>query len=54
VGVASDFDGVRQPLTLAAGQHRVELQAPGYVPMVFDAVVSPGQVMPYRGTLQVY
>src|SRR5439155_18494921 len=39
VGVASTFDGTRQPLTLAAGPHRIELQAPGYAPIAFDVDV---------------
>ena len=49
VGVASTFDGRRQPLTLAAGRHRIELQAPGYAPIAFDIDVVPGQVIPYQG-----
>ena len=49
VGVASSFDGRRQPLTLAAGRHRIELQAPGYAPIAFDVDVVPGQVIPYQG-----
>jgi hypothetical protein len=51
VGVASTFDGRRQPLTLAAGRHRIELQAPGYAPIAFDIDVVPGQVIPYQGGL---
>ena len=51
VGVASTFDGTRQPLTLAAGRHRIELQAPGYEPIAFDVDVVPGQVIPYQGGL---
>lgn len=51
VGVASTFDGTRQPLTLAAGRHRIELQAPGYEPIAFDVDVLPGQVIPYQGGL---
>ena len=45
VGVTEDFAGT-QPLTLAAGRHRIELQAAGYVPLVFDMNVLPGQVIP--------
>ena len=51
-GVAHDFNGADQPLTLAAGRHRVELQSPGYEPMVFDVDVVPGQVTPYTGGMQ--
>ena len=52
IGIAHDFDGPAQPLTLSAGRHRVELQAPGYEPMVFDIDVVPGQVIPYEGGMQ--
>jgi hypothetical protein len=53
-GRVEDFDGSRQPLTLTAGTHRVEVQAPGYAPLVVDVMVQPGQVIPYRGDLQPY
>ena len=53
-GNVGDFDGSRQPLTLTAGTHRVEVQAPGYAPLVIDVQVQPGQVIPYRGDLQPY
>ena len=50
-GVVEDFDGTRRPLNLAAGTHRVELQASGYEPLAFDVTVQPGQVVPYRGDM---
>jgi hypothetical protein len=53
-GRVEDFDGSTQPLTLVAGTHRIEVQAPGYVPLVFDVTIQPGQVIPYRGDLQPY
>ena len=53
-GNVGDFDGSQQPLTLTAGTHRVEVQAPGYAPLVIDVQVQPGQVIPYRGDLQPY
>ena len=53
-GYAGDFDGTQQPLTLDPGTHRVEVQAPGYAPLVIDVQVQPGQVIPYRGDLQPY
>jgi hypothetical protein len=53
-GRVEDFDGSQQPLTLTAGTHRVEIQAPGYAPLVVDVMVQPGQVIPYRGDLQPY
>jgi hypothetical protein len=53
-GYAGDFDGSRQPLTLTAGTHRVEVQAQGYAPLIIDVQVQPGQVVPYRGDMQPY
>jgi PEGA domain-containing protein len=53
-GRVEDFDGTSQPLTLVAGTHRIEVQAPGMAPLVFDVTVQPGQVIPYRGELQPY
>jgi len=47
-----DFSGAAQPLTLSAGMHRIELQAPGYDPLVFDVNVVPGLVTPYQGGMQ--
>jgi hypothetical protein len=54
-GIVRDFDGTRQPLTLVAGTHRLEIvgQA-GYAPLIFDVTVQPGQVIPYQGDLQPY
>jgi hypothetical protein len=51
VGVAQSFDGTKQPLTLPAGQHRVELRAEGYQVVTFDVNVLAGQVIPYRGDM---
>jgi PEGA domain-containing protein len=51
-GVVQDFDGTAEPLTLAAGAHRIELRAPGYEPMTLDVSVNPSEVVPYRGDLQ--
>jgi hypothetical protein len=53
-GIVADFDGTRQPLTLMAGTHRIEVQAAGLAPLVFDVNVQPGQVIPYQGQLQAY
>lgn len=53
-GVVHDFDGTRQPLTLAAGTHRIEVQEAGYQPLQFDVTVQAGQVVPYQGQLQRY
>ena len=53
-GKVFDFDGTTQPLTVVAGQHRIEVQSPGYAPLVFDVVVEGGQVIPYRGDLRPF
>jgi hypothetical protein len=51
-GTVDEFGPQTEPLRLAAGRHRIELRATGMQPMAFDATVTPGQVIPYRGTLQ--
>ncbi len=51
VGLADTFTDAR-PLTLTAGTHRIELDAPGYEPVAFDVDVVPGQLIPYEGSLQ--
>lgn len=51
VGYADDFSPGQMPLTLTAGRHRVELEAPGFMPVSFDITVVAGQVIPYAGTL---
>jgi len=53
-GKVSDFDGTVQPLTVIPGTHRVEVQAPGYAPLIFDVTVQGGQVVPYRGDLRPF
>jgi hypothetical protein len=52
VGTAGEFGPAEQPLDLAPGHHRVEVRAPGYRTMTFDAEVHTGQVIPFQGTLQ--
>jgi hypothetical protein len=52
IGRADDFSAMAPPLLLAAGRHHFELRAQGYQPAAFDVDVTPGQVTPYRGTLQ--
>jgi hypothetical protein len=54
VGVAGDFGPSAQPLTLRSGTYRVEIQASGYEPVMFDVNVLPGQVIPYRGAMRPY
>ena len=51
VGTVGSFSPTSRPLTLSAGRHHVEIRAPGYRSMTFDADVVAGQVLPYQGTL---
>ncbi len=48
-GIVGDFTPNTQPLTLLPGTHRIEVDAQGYQPIVFDANVPAGQVLPYQG-----
>ena len=51
-GTVDEFDGVFQRLKIEAGAHRVEVRAPGYRPLVFDVLVTPGETTTYRGDLK--
>lgn len=51
VGIAADFPPNAAPLTLVPGRHRIELQAEGLDPAVWDVNIISGQVLPYAGTL---
>jgi len=51
VGAAGDFGPYGRPLSLRAGAHRIDLEAPGYQPVTFDVDVLPGQLIPFRGRL---
>lgn len=51
-GLVRDFDGTKQTLTLGAGHHRIEINAPGFEPMAFEVDTVAGQIVPYRGDLQ--
>jgi len=51
-GTVDQFGPQSEPLRLTPGRHRIELRASGMQPMAFDATVTPGQVIPYRGALQ--
>jgi hypothetical protein len=53
-GKVADFDGTVQPLSVVPGTHRIEVQAPGYAPLIFDVTVEGGQVVPYRGDLRPF
>jgi hypothetical protein len=52
VGTVANFGPTSQPLGLISGRHRIEIRAEGYRTMTFDVDVTPGQVIPYQGTLQ--
>ena len=51
-GTVDEFDGVFQRLKIEAGAHRLEVRAPGYQPLVFDVLVTPGETTTYRGDLK--
>ena len=52
VGEAEAFGLRGRPLDLSAGAHRVELRAPGFEPLMFNALIAPNDVFHYRGDLQ--
>jgi hypothetical protein len=51
-GTVGTFTPRGEPLTLAPGQHRIAVQRDGYRALEFDVTVEPGQVIPYRGTME--
>lgn len=51
-GVIDDFDGRFERAPLAAGPHRIDIEAPGYETLAFDVNVLPGQTIRYRGDLR--
>ena len=50
-GVVRDFGPYAAPLTLPAGLHHIDLDAPGFEPLSFDLTIVPRQVIPYQGSL---
>lgn len=52
VGTVGEFVPTTQPLGLTSGRHRIEVRAPGYQTMSFDADIVAGQVIPYQGVMQ--
>jgi hypothetical protein len=52
VGTVGEFVATTQPLGLTSGRHRIEIRAPGYQTMSFDADIVAGQVIPYQGVMQ--
>jgi hypothetical protein len=53
-GVVNDFYYPSRPLSLWAGRHRINVQAPGYQPLEFDVNIVPGEVLPYQGSLALF
>jgi hypothetical protein len=51
-GTVNLFTPRSQPLGLTQGRHHIEIRAPGYQTMEFDADIVGGQVIPYQGTLE--
>lgn len=52
VGTVDEFTPTTQPLGLTPGRHQVEIRAPGYRTMQFDADVVAGQVIPFQGAME--
>jgi hypothetical protein len=52
VGTVAQFTPTSQPLGLTPGRHHIEIRAPGYRTMDFDADIIAGQVIPYQGALE--
>jgi len=50
-GIVDNFDGVFQRLTLEAGPHEIEIEAPGLEPQVFDVYVDPTRTIDLRADL---
>jgi len=50
-GTIADIEAQRV-LTLAAGPHRIELQAAGYQPKTFDVRIDPNDTIVYRAALE--
>jgi hypothetical protein len=51
-GEVDSFDGAFQKLNLPAGGHRIELKAPGYEPLHFDVLITPGETVTYKGEMK--
>jgi hypothetical protein len=50
-GVVDDYDGAFQAIRLAPGVYRIEIVAPGYETLTFDARITRGQKIRYQGEL---
>jgi hypothetical protein len=52
VGKVDEYDGMFQRLTLESGPHRVEIQKPGYAPLVLDIRILADETITYEGELE--
>jgi hypothetical protein len=50
-GLVDDFAGYYRHLRLPAGDHRIEVFASGYLPLIFDVTVVPDRTITYRQSL---
>jgi hypothetical protein len=50
-GLVDDFAGYYRHLPLPAGNHRIEVFAAGYQPLIFDVTVVPDRTITYRQSL---
>lgn len=53
-GTVGQYPPNAPPLTLTPGLHRIEIQAQGFRPMMWDVTIVPGQVIPWQGAMQPY
>ncbi len=53
-GIVDDFDGVFQRLTLEAGPHQIEVDAPGLEPQLFEVYVDPARSVTIHADLYPY
>jgi PEGA domain len=51
-GVADDYDGIFQRLTLRPGSHLIEIRKSGYTTLVFEVNLYPGQTVTYRRAME--
>jgi hypothetical protein len=51
-GTVADFAATLPPLILTPGRHYIDIRAAGYEPLLFDADVLVGQVIPYQGAMR--
>jgi len=53
-GTVGQYPPNAPPLTLTPGPHRIEIQAQGFRPMMWDVTIVPGQVIPWQGAMQPF